>query len=209
MAKWQTGAAFNGGGTAPARRFFQPMGDQTAPQNEVANFFNPAVGAYDGGAKQVLRNTLRWLMNPDSFPFPLSVKSTSPPMNGSAGVLGPITVTFSKPVGSSPSGVGNPLASDLTWTATLSAVTYLATTVTPSGTPPSDTWVFDGPWETNPALIGQYQPINITLNAMDSPSHSHIVSTSGDGCPPATWMWNYAWAPVPASVPSKLWTLYE
>jgi hypothetical protein len=212
LARWDVGCTYAAGGSAVARRIFMTLGPNDGSNGfgttDVALFFNPVTGAHEQGAKQVLRNALRWLFNPDAMPFPLAVKSSSPPMNGAAGVLGPITVTFSKAVGSV-SGVGNPLAGDLTWNASSSAVTYLATTATPSGTPPSDTWVFDGPWETNPALIGQYQPINITLNAMDTPSHSHIMSVDGDGCPLTLWTWNYVWAPVPAAVPTKTWTLYE
>jgi hypothetical protein len=218
LAKWETNNNFNGGGTAPARRFFFSMGPQVVADNfgsaELATFFNPATGGTNLGAKQVLRNALRWLMNPDTMPFALKVQSASPTMGGGAGVLGPITVTFSKAVGSV-SGVGNPLPGDLTWTATLSGVTYKnpasspLITVIPIGTPPTAQWQFDGPWETNNALIGQFQPIAITLNGMDSPSHSHIMSVDGDGCPLTSWTWNYQWTPVPASVSNKLWSLYE
>jgi len=51
--------------------------DRQLRSRRSATFFGPT-GAVELGGKQVLRNGLRWLMNPDSFPFPLKVKSTSP-----------------------------------------------------------------------------------------------------------------------------------
>jgi hypothetical protein len=122
--------------------------------------------------------------------------------------LGPISVTFNKNV----TGVS---ANDLTWNASSSGITYKnptsspLITVTPQGTPPTNVWTFDGPWETNAALIGQYQPINITINALDAPGVSHIVAATGEGLALTTWTWNYIWIPRPASVSTKLWTLYE
>jgi hypothetical protein len=210
-ARWDVGNSFQLGGTAPARRVFETLGQSTGTNNygqdSVSVFFDPANGAADLGAKQILRNELRWLFNPDAVPAPniLYVKSTSPAAGTTADVLGTVTVIFSEPV----YGI---LPNDLTWNASTSGVTYHATTAAPLGNPaPNDTWVFDGAWETDAAIRAVMpQSINISLNGLDGTiSQSHIKAVNGDGLPVTNWTWTYLWNPPAAAVPNKLWTMYE